>query len=71
MRGQYWFLSNRFRILNADLTFDNLQGVDPVLDIAAETRNLALKLGIDGGQDPNERLRAIATRVPLTTGTGA
>lgn len=38
LRGTYWFLSNRFKILNADLTFDNQQGVDPVLDIAAETR---------------------------------
>lgn len=38
LRGQYWFLSNRFRVLNADLTFDNQQGVDPLLDIAAETR---------------------------------
>lgn len=38
LRGSYWFLSNRFRMLNADLTFDNQQGVDPVLDIAAETR---------------------------------
>ena len=38
LRGTYWFLSNRFRILNADITFDNQQGVDPVLDIAAETR---------------------------------
>jgi hypothetical protein len=38
LRGTYWFLSNRFKITNADLTFDNQQGVDPILDIAAETR---------------------------------
>jgi hypothetical protein len=38
LRGTYRFLSNRFRILNADVTFDNQQGVDPVLDIAAQTR---------------------------------
>ena len=38
LRGTYSFLSNRFRVLNADLTFDNQQGVDPLLDIAAETR---------------------------------
>ncbi len=38
LRGTYWFLSNRFKILNADLTFDNQQGVDPLLDIAAETK---------------------------------
>lgn len=38
LRGTYWFLSRRFKILNADLTFDNQKGVDPLLDIAAETR---------------------------------
>jgi len=38
LRGTYWFLSNRFKVLNADITFDNQQGVDPVLDVAAETQ---------------------------------
>lgn len=38
LRGTYWFLGNRFRLLRADLRFDNQLGVDPVLDIAAETR---------------------------------
>jgi hypothetical protein len=38
LRGTYWFLARRFKILNADLTFDNQRGVDPLLDIAAETR---------------------------------
>lgn len=38
LRGTYWFLSRRFKILNADVTFDNQRGVDPLLDIAAETR---------------------------------
>lgn len=38
LRGTYWFLSNRFKIVNADLTFDNQQGVDPIVDITAETR---------------------------------
>src|SRR5262249_27962213 len=38
LRGTYWFLSNRFKVLNADLTFDNQQGVDPILDVAAEAR---------------------------------
>ena len=38
IRGTYWFLSNRFKINNADLTFDNQQGVDPILNITAETR---------------------------------
>ena len=38
LRGTYWFLSRRFKILNADVTLDNQRGVDPLLDIAAETR---------------------------------
>jgi autotransporter translocation and assembly factor TamB len=38
LRGTYWFLSTRFKVLNADLTFDNQQGVDPILDVAAEAR---------------------------------
>lgn len=38
LRGTYWFYSRRFKILNADVTFDNQRGVDPLLDIAAETR---------------------------------
>jgi hypothetical protein len=38
LRGTYWFLSNRFRITKADITFDNQSGVDPLLDISAETR---------------------------------
>jgi hypothetical protein len=35
VRGDYFFLSNRFRIERAVLTFDNVGGVDPQLDIAA------------------------------------
>ena len=38
LRGTYWFLGSRFRMLRANMTFDNLQGVDPQVDIAAETR---------------------------------
>lgn len=38
LRGYYYFLSNRFNIERADLSFDNLFGVDPVLDIVATTR---------------------------------
>jgi hypothetical protein len=38
LRGTYWFLSNRFDITKADLRFDNVLGVDPVLDIEASTR---------------------------------
>ena len=38
LRGTYYYLSNRFKIDNAMLTFDNQQGVDPLLDVAAETQ---------------------------------
>src|SRR5262249_9015894 len=38
LRGTYWFLSNRFKIDQANLTFDNQQGVDPLLDVAAEAQ---------------------------------
>ena len=33
VKGHYFFLSNRFKISQADLTFDNQKGVDPILDI--------------------------------------
>ena len=38
LRGTYWFLSNKFKITNASLTFDNQQGVDPLLDVGAEAK---------------------------------
>jgi hypothetical protein len=38
LRGSYQFLSTTFRIRNADITFDNQQGVDPLLDILADAR---------------------------------
>ena len=38
LRGTYWYLSNRFKIDSATLTFDNQQGVDPLLDVAAEAQ---------------------------------
>ena len=38
LRGTYWFLSNRFDVTKADLTFDNLSGVNPTLDVEAVTR---------------------------------
>jgi len=37
IRGHYFFLSNRFKVRKADLNFDNQKGVDPQMDIAAET----------------------------------
>jgi hypothetical protein len=38
LRGSYNFLYNRFNVLKADLTFDNLNGVNPVVDAEATTR---------------------------------
>ncbi|HEY2955700.1 MAG TPA: translocation/assembly module TamB domain-containing protein [Candidatus Eisenbacteria bacterium] len=38
LRGTYYFLSNRFDVQAANLTFDNLNGANPVLDIEAVTR---------------------------------
>ncbi|MFN8588045.1 MAG: translocation/assembly module TamB domain-containing protein [Candidatus Eisenbacteria bacterium] len=37
IRGHYFFLSNRFKVAQADLVFDNQKGVDPTMDIAATT----------------------------------
>lgn len=37
-RGTYYFLSNRFTVNRADLTFDNESGVNPQLDIEAVAR---------------------------------
>jgi hypothetical protein len=50
LRGTYWFLSNRFRIQRADLRFDNQNGVDPVLDILADTR-IRPAAGTNGGPE--------------------
>jgi hypothetical protein len=38
LRGTYYFLSNRFTVKQADLTFDNLEGVNPVIEAEATTR---------------------------------
>jgi hypothetical protein len=38
LRGTYYFLSNRFNVTSAKLTFDNVRGVDPLVDATAPTR---------------------------------
>jgi hypothetical protein len=38
LRGTYDFLSNHFTVQQADLTFDNVGGLNPTLDIVATTR---------------------------------
>ncbi len=47
IRGTYDFLSNRFNVVVADLTFDNVGGVNPTLDIEATTRVMPM-LGMGG-----------------------
>ncbi len=37
LRGTYDFLSNRFTVEQADLTFDNVGGLNPTLDVVART----------------------------------
>jgi hypothetical protein len=38
LRGTYYFLANTFQVGRANLSFDNVGGVDPTLDIEATTR---------------------------------
>jgi len=38
LRGTYYYLSNKFRMDRVNLTFDNVGGVDPKLDISCVTR---------------------------------
>jgi hypothetical protein len=54
VRGHYFFLSNRFALTQADVTFDNQQGVDPLLAITADTRLLPSQShGAVGGAKPH------------------
>ncbi len=45
IRGYYYFLSNRFSLTQADLTFDNQQGVDPQMTIVATTKLVPTQKG--------------------------
>ncbi|HTM58221.1 MAG TPA: translocation/assembly module TamB domain-containing protein [Candidatus Udaeobacter sp.] len=38
LRGNYWYLSNKYAVQNADLTFDNVEGANPQIDVTATTR---------------------------------
>jgi len=49
IRGTYDFLSNRFNVVVADLTFDDVGGVNPTLDIEATTRVMPAGRGDGGG----------------------
>jgi hypothetical protein len=76
LRGDYYFLSNRFRVQRADLTFDNQAGGYPLLDAEATTRlvpSAELAAGGEGGrQQPHLitvriRGRANATQIELVS----
>ena len=62
LRGQYYFLSNRFDVMHASLTFDNVGGLDPQLDIEAQTvltptSNAAIQeSGDDDGRVPRQTI---------------
>jgi hypothetical protein len=49
LRGTYDFLSNRFAVDKADLTFDNVGGINPTLDLAATTRIVPVARGLSSG----------------------
>jgi len=52
IRGTYDFLSNRFNVVVADLTFDNVGGVNPTLEIEATTRVMPV---LRTGSEPTSR----------------
>ncbi len=82
IKGHYYFLSNRFTLSQADLTFDNQQGVDPVLDIVADTRlrpsrgelasGTQLSSGTSNLEDITARLtgRSSQPQIVLTSNSG-
>jgi hypothetical protein len=51
LRGTYYFLSNRFTVTRADLVFDNLNGVNPMVEAEATTRVTPVAaVGLDLGE---------------------
>lgn len=67
IRGTYDFLSNRFNVVVADLTFDNVGGVNPTLDIEATTRVMpAVRAGggeLQGGSGTAGKVHTITVRI--------
>jgi hypothetical protein len=47
LRGTYYYLSNKFTVNRANLTFDNVGGLDPKLDIEAVTQVSRARLGFE------------------------
>ena len=67
IRGTYDFLSNRFNVVVADLTFDDVGGVNPTLDIEATTRVMPAGRGGGGGlqtgADAEGKVHTITVRI--------
>ncbi len=59
LRGTYFFLSNRFKIEDAVLVFDNVGGVDPQLDIRATTRVPGTAGTFSAGLGPSEESNSV------------
>ncbi len=64
-RGTYYFLSNRFNVVRADLTFDNESGVNPQLDIEAIARVIPSQepIGELGGAGESSRPHEVTARI--------
>lgn len=65
IRGYYYFLSNRFTLTGADLTFDNQQGVDPDMNIRAQTRLLPSRSDLykQAGQWDQRQMETITAEI--------
>ncbi len=63
LRGTYHYLSNRFTMERVNLTFDNVGGVNPKLDIVATTR---VRQRPQGGVDLGATRREEAITVTIT-----
>jgi hypothetical protein len=61
LRGTYYYLNNRFTVNRADLTFDNVGGVDPKLDIEAVTRVPRTLLNQSDNQTGQEEIEVTVT----------
>jgi hypothetical protein len=56
LRGTYYFLSNRFNVDHATLTFDNVSGLNPTLDAQATTRVVPIEQDVTPSHDVTVRI---------------
>src|SRR6185369_4127780 len=66
IRGTYYFLSNRFNVEQADLSFDNVSGVNPTLNAQATTRVMPLGLSKDPPHDVTVTITGRAREPAIT-----